>query len=667
MKKLLSIFLIILYFSLLNANITIKVGIYDDYPMCYVDKNNKPNGIYVELLNYIAKKENWKIIYVYDTWLNLLEKLKSGEINILTSIAYSSERAKIYDFNEEPIISNWGVVVSNRDINNIAELSGLEIALMEKDIYAEKFIETTKKLLIDDYKIIWCNSYEEILKLIEQGKVNAGVISRFSSIAYSGEYTFVETQIVFGSIELKMAFKKGAEINKAIIPVIDTYIKKLKNDSNSIYWTIYDKYINKMMIPKWVKFTLYYILPILTIFIFFALFTIYILRNTVKKKTSEIEQQNLKLKKLYHKLNDSYERFLTVLSLTSSLLNPEHSNVEYLKEVFELAFKLIPKAKFGSLHFVENHKIKFITTKGHDLKKLNEIEISDREFLLPRKTEIINLNSIYKYDKEKMGEEKFKKFINATKKSKQALWTPIKSGEEVVGVLSLEIPEKSNEEFNELDKKIIESFANYISVHFTLLKYFELQGKFLKNIIIAFSKATELYDIYTKGHSERVAFYSSKIAERLGLEKRRIREVYWASLVHDIGKIFIPLEILNKPSKLTKEEFNLIKQHPIKAYEILKDLEYLENIPEIVKHHHERWDGKGYPDGLKGAEIPIESRIIAVADSFDAMTSDRPYRKALSNKDAIQELISRSGTQFDPEIVKIFIEILKDELKLNTD
>ncbi|SHH41156.1 HD domain-containing phosphohydrolase [Tepidibacter thalassicus] len=178
-------------------------------------------------------------------------------------------------------------------------------------------------------------------------------------------------------------------------------------------------------------------------------------------------------------------------------------------------------------------------------------------------------------------------------------------------------------------------------------------------IIEAIMTSLELKDSYTVGHSKRVAKYSKKIAQKLNL--KNIREIEVAALIHDVGKIGIPESILNKPGKLTEEEFNVIKTHPEKGYKILEKISYMNNIKHMVRFHHERIDGKGYPLGLKGNDIPFESKIIAVADAFDAMTSDRCYRSKFNIDQAIDILIKNKNSQFDPIIVDCFVEILNED------
>jgi HD-GYP domain-containing protein (c-di-GMP phosphodiesterase class II) len=157
-------------------------------------------------------------------------------------------------------------------------------------------------------------------------------------------------------------------------------------------------------------------------------------------------------------------------------------------------------------------------------------------------------------------------------------------------------------------------------------------------------------------HTERVSQYCEAIAEAMGLHEKEVNEIKIAGALHDIGKTIIPPDILNKPGKLTKEEFDIVKRHPETGYQILKSSDEYVNLAEYVLYHHERWDGNGYPQGLSGEDIPFQARIIAVADAFEAMTASRPYQKTKTTEEAKAELVRCSGTQLDPEIVSVFLK-----------
>ncbi|MDI6703685.1 MAG: HD-GYP domain-containing protein [bacterium] len=184
----------------------------------------------------------------------------------------------------------------------------------------------------------------------------------------------------------------------------------------------------------------------------------------------------------------------------------------------------------------------------------------------------------------------------------------------------------------------------------------ELFISIIKSLVIAI----EAKDPYTSGHSERVTKYSLELAKRLGdfpIESLKMLE--YAAILHDIGKIGTSELILHKQGKLTDDEFSLIKNHPLIGAQIIEPIRPLRDAAIIVRHHHERWDGRGYPIGLKGEEIPRESRIVAISDAFDAMTSNRPYRKKMSEEEAIREIMKNKGIQFDPYLADLFVKIYR--------
>lgn len=191
---------------------------------------------------------------------------------------------------------------------------------------------------------------------------------------------------------------------------------------------------------------------------------------------------------------------------------------------------------------------------------------------------------------------------------------------------------------------------------------FELYTKMRKvylDTIRALAAAIDAKDPYTKGHSERVAEMSLALAQELNLSDKDIENIEYTALLHDIGKIGIADNILGKNSSLTNKEFDKIKEHTVMGAKIIEPIDFLKNSYEAIYHHHERYNGDGYPDGIKEKKIPLSARIIAVADAYDAMGSDRPYRKKLSHNKILKELKEQSGQQFDPEVVKAFISVLK--------
>ncbi len=196
--------------------------------------------------------------------------------------------------------------------------------------------------------------------------------------------------------------------------------------------------------------------------------------------------------------------------------------------------------------------------------------------------------------------------------------------------------------------------------------YIDMKNLYMETVY-ALTKAVEAKDPYTNGHSLRVAEYAEKLAIFMKLPISKVNTLKTAAMLHDIGKIGIEDYILNKPSKLTDEEFEKIKSHPVIGVNILSDVDFLSEVKQLIIKHHERYDGKGYPDGLKEDMVSIDAYILSVADAFDAMTSDRSYRKGMTIEEAIEIIAKEAGYQFHPQVAGRFIDMLKQELKAKAE
>lgn len=226
--------------------------------------------------------------------------------------------------------------------------------------------------------------------------------------------------------------------------------------------------------------------------------------------------------------------------------------------------------------------------------------------------------------------------------------------------------------------RVAKCIENY-KLHHNLKQEVERQAKKVESrtkelntlsseIIQTLTSAIDAKDIYTKGHSSRVAEYAVILAKSLGWDEYRIEKLYYTAILHDIGKIGVPDRVLNKDGKLTDEEFELIKSHTVLGADLLQGMSHLSDMYQVAKHHHERYDGKGYPDKLSITSIPEEARLVCIADSYDAMSSDRVYRKALKREVIREELVKGRGTQFDPHMLDVFLELFdNDMLKLDMD
>jgi len=238
-----------------------------------------------------------------------------------------------------------------------------------------------------------------------------------------------------------------------------------------------------------------------------------------------------------------------------------------------------------------------------------------------------------------------------------ALCVPLVSSEGVVGAIAVGSRDRSFR-FSSDDVRLLSTIANHVTIAIGNIELFSsLQDAYLATVR-SLAAAVDAKDPYTHGHSDRVATYSGAIAEKLDLSGEQRIALEMAAYLHDIGKIGIRESILLKPGELTDEEMGQMRHHPLIGANILKPVAFPWPIAPVVRHHHERYDGDGYPAGLKGEEIPLLARILTVADAFEAMTTDRPYRPGRTQEEAIEELHACEGGQFDPRIVKAFVGAL---------
>jgi putative nucleotidyltransferase with HDIG domain len=212
--------------------------------------------------------------------------------------------------------------------------------------------------------------------------------------------------------------------------------------------------------------------------------------------------------------------------------------------------------------------------------------------------------------------------------------------------------------FSNVDLEIINVLASQASISIENARlYHNIRDNYLKTVR-GFALAVEAKDRYTHGHSENVMKYTVVLARELGLKAQEIEQIKYAGLLHDVGKIGVKETILNKPGRLTPEEFDEIKRHPELGARIISDVPFLKSLSPLVRHHHEWFAGGGYPDGIAHDQIPYGARILSVADAFEAMTSDRPYRKSMPLERAMEIMEKEKGSQFDPSIVDVFLKII---------
>jgi HD-GYP domain-containing protein (c-di-GMP phosphodiesterase class II) len=226
---------------------------------------------------------------------------------------------------------------------------------------------------------------------------------------------------------------------------------------------------------------------------------------------------------------------------------------------------------------------------------------------------------------------------------------------------------QSSREFGVNEVSLLRSTAAILATHATNIDLFHDKEQLFLDMVRALVNAVEAKDRYTFGHSERVGLYAKHLGASLGLKAKVCQRIYLAGLLHDVGKIAVRDNLLATCQRLDEDEFADIQRHAEEGWGILYGLEALDDVLVGVLHHHERWDGRGYPDGLREDMIPHDARILAVADAYDAMTSDRPYRKALQQEQAEEILRQGAGTQWDPDIVEVFLQIMPETLRIRNN
>lgn len=242
---------------------------------------------------------------------------------------------------------------------------------------------------------------------------------------------------------------------------------------------------------------------------------------------------------------------------------------------------------------------------------------------------------------------------------RELLIVPVAEGEHLFGWLAAVNHDRSGE-FGSAEASLLSSVGTMLGIHSGNIDLYRQQAELLTGVVRAMSSAIDAKDPYTRGHSDRVARIAVRLAKELNCDAETIKTIYFSGLLHDIGKIGINDEVLRKPGKLTDEEFEHIKTHVLIGYRILADLRKLSHMLPVVLHHHESWDGTGYPHGLAAEGIPYLARIVAVADAYDAMASDRPYRAGMEDEKLDAIIRKGAGQQWDPQVVEAFFRARDD-------
>ncbi|MCD6156077.1 MAG: transporter substrate-binding domain-containing protein [Candidatus Atribacteria bacterium] len=617
-------------FSLLSAQETklIKVVSGNHYPpFFWLDEKGNPRGIAMDILHRLEEKVPVHFEIHSLPFAEALEKTASGEFDMLNLIFKTPEREKKLLFSR-PVLrtESWVYTRKNIQAKNVRDLSYYLIGVVEGDAGIELFKEK-----YPPSNIILFSDCERLMQEVKRKKLHAFLMEDFTAHYYLAKYDLLHQFRPLEKVAQKWAHFAFPRERANLLSLLNQGLSRIREEE---WREILEPYHLKsvFMLPQWLKTLLIFLIAGSAAFLGFFFYKNYYLQKELARRTAELQKSEQEARKAYQWFQESLD--------TTYALRAETDEKVFLSKILQLFFRAIPgirtllglfsdpESKTWNLYY-QNQQENTVTP----LPNLQEPDLpkdTTKTYTLLKDAGYLDLDPILKTPPNQS-------FVFHRKGKPLGIlyvW-----GEEL-------------EKYRELLTKLQHS----LSVFYLLKYYSQAEQLFQERTIFAVLKALEYHDPYTEGHSERVARYAQCISQILGISKKDWQILYRAALLHDIGKIAVPRSILTKKGTLTPKEYQEVKKHPLKSYELIKSVEGLEDIAEICLYHHERWDGGGYPEGKSGEHIPFLARVLAVADSFDAMTSERPYRSTFTFEEALLELNLCAGGQFDPYIIA---EILK--------
>lgn len=669
MRKIVFVFLLVV--SLTFSTKLIVVTDIDYPPFTYIDQDGKLVGISTKLWELFTQRTGVQVELIPMNWGDALQMAREKKVDVIDLIFVTDERRQFLDYSIEIYKLTSSIYYHDHlpAIRNLKALTPYVVGVKKGDALYD-----IAKAVNPSIQFRFYDTYSELFLALKNHEIEVLLMDDVPAEYYLHRFDMVyqvKKSEPFTENSLHWAVPKGKE---QVLKILNDGLQKIS--PKEIDEIVHSMIPRAGVDPSVVGRILIVLMILLGIVFLFIGLNIY-LRRMVQKATRKLDQKNEELRayneeleaqseeikamneeleRVLNELEKTNDRFINTLNLIDETFNLQENGENFLRKAFLLTCDLFPNMDIGNIALFENQVWRVVESRGFDKELINALKISSNELYVPDNAVIVR--DIRSLDAKKMRKDVFEKIERIMPKPYCTMILPMKIGDKIIGQLVLETKDGSNKIFTEHDLKMAESLAEIVTSFFVIREYVTVKEKFNKEVVSMLVRTLEYYDKYTQGHSQRVAELCKKMAQRLNLSES---ELELAALLHDVGKIYVPQNILNKEGCLNDVEFEFIKKHPVKGYELVGSVDGMGRIAKIILYHHERYDGTGYPAGLRDGEIPIESQVIFIADSFDAMTTARPYRKIpMSVEKAVEEIKRCSGTQFNPQLVEIFVDVIRE-------
>jgi putative nucleotidyltransferase with HDIG domain len=625
-------------------------------PLEYFDSNGQYIGMIADYYHLLEKKLGIKITYVQmKSWGEVIEKARSGDVDGITAAQITPERSTYLLFTQPIIDIPNVIIVSNKIMGSMRfeDMDGMTLAVTQGNALDEYVAKNYPKI-----KRVPVENDLEALKQVSFYRADATVAN--SAIA---SY-LIEKQ---GLTNLRIAGDSGKS-NQLVIatrkdqPVLNSIFQKgmasITDDEKKAIFSKWLKLGNAFFISKEFWLIIGLLASILLISVLFFVLWNVTLRRRVRSQTEELERELEVRKQVENKIKGQVERLSSLQKIDAAI--SASLDLRLVLNIFleQVMTQLQVDAADVLLLNRYNQVLEYAAGSGFKTSKLKETQLGlgySSAGIVAMERRLVSIPVISESDsflkKEAFAAEGFISYYGV----------PLIAKGEVKGVLEVFFRSVVKVDEDWLD--FLQLLAGQAAIAIDNAEMFDKLQRSNNELIRSYeatiegwSAALDLRDNETEGHSLRVTEMTLKMAKSLGMGSEELAHIRRGALLHDIGKVGIPDNILYKPGPLDENEWKIMRNHPVYSYNMLAPISFLKKALDIPYCHHEKWDGSGYPRGLAGEQIPLVARIFALVDVWDALSSDRPYRKAWSQEAVVAYILDQSGKQFDPEIVKLFIK-----------